>query len=288
MRSTALASTPRQPADNHSSPSVGYVAREFINRITPLAACADELRRMELPADARALVEIVSLGTARAARTVRSLANLGSCRLVSRAPCSPNDLVAAAAREFSPMCRELGIKLDLVPASECATVMLDVSRMLDGLAHVLDVASDACSLLSTEQRPAIEMRVVGGRPGGLAILVGENGAPIPDEAIREAFDAPLHDGAPSGGTSLALFLARSALATGGGELVLTVEDGWTRFEISLAPASGGRRQEAGGRGSGPPDLRVIPGSGAWPARNGSAYTRAPLPAVASLSMAKAA
>jgi nitrogen-specific signal transduction histidine kinase len=137
--------------------------------------------------------------------------------------------------------------------------------MIDGLAHVLDVASDACSLLTRDQRPAIELHV-DGRPGGLAIVVSENGAAIPEEAVREAFDSPLHGGAPAGGTSLALFLARSALSAGGGDLLLTSGEGWTRFEIPLAPVTGARRQEANGRTPGPPDLRVIPGSGAAPLR----------------------
>jgi len=261
MPSTAVASSSRQTQDNHASPSVGYVAREFINRITPLAACADELGRMELSADARPLVEIIALATARAARTVRSLAGLGSCRLVSRTPCNPNELATSATREFTPLCRELGIALEVVPAPNCQPVMLDVSRFVDGLAHVLDVASDACSLLDRDAGPALRLRVEN-RPDSLAIVVAGNGTPIPEEAVREAFDSPLASGAPSGGTSLALFLARSALAVSGGELRMSVEGGWTRFEISLARSPGAGRQQMGLVGS--PGLRLITGSGALP------------------------
>jgi hypothetical protein len=263
MSSAAIVNPLRRIAKTHvAAPSMGGMAQELLNRLTPLAACHDELRRMNLPDDVRPLVEIAAHATARTARTVRSLAVLGACRLVSRTPCNPNDLVAAAAREFAPLCGALGTSFEVGRDPDCQPVMLDLARFSDGLAHVMDVAADSCSLLCREAGPRLLLRVESSRDGGeQGIAIRCNGAPVPDEAARAGFFAPLGCEPPPAGTALALFLARSALCASGAELRMSEGDGWTQFHIALSRVPG-RQHERSGRTSGPPDLRVILGAAA--------------------------
>ena len=261
MRSVA----PIQSVGRHSDPTrhgsatdAGRIAQELFNRLTPVSVCAEELRGLDLAPQMRELVEIIAHATARTVRTARSMARLGGIRLVSRTPCSPNDMVLAMEREFGPLFRAMGIALTIEPDRDSWPAMLDVVQFRDGLAHVMDVAADACSLARREAKPAVTVRVQ--RDGDAqTIVVGSNGDPVPEAAAREAFASRPAAEPPGGGTALALFLGRVAIGASGGELRLNAAAGRVEFEILLNPRTGQLQQGTGLVGR--PEFRVILGSG---------------------------
>jgi len=258
MRSTAQQSPSRRsdPPRQVSPTQVGYFAQELFNRLTPVAVCAAELRGLDLAPQMRELVEIIVHATARTVRTARGLARQGGMRLVSRTPCNPNDMVQAIEREFGPLCGALGIALTIQPDRDCQPVMLDVAVFRDGLAHVMDVVADACSMAQRGARSWIGLQVLR-RGDTQVIVIKSDGEAVSEAAVHEAFATLGEAEPPSGGTALALFLARTAIAAGGGEL--RVGPGRMDFEILLDPAAGRLLQGAGPTGR--PELRLILGSG---------------------------
>jgi len=247
-----------QTPQRASTLTSGLTAQEVFNRITPVTVCAEELRRFTLPTEAHNLVEIIAHSMARTARTARSVARIGECQRVSRTPCNPNDLVSSVVHEFDRVCGALGVGLSAKPAVKCQPVMLDLADFRDGLALLMDVAVDACSLIRSESGPIVEVGVET-RTDGVAIVVRGNGEPVSIHVLRQALGALDRSQPPAGGTALALYLARLATTRGGGELRITGEGQWTRFEMVLGLAHGRGRQHLGRPVRA--GLRVIDGDG---------------------------
>lgn len=244
--------TTRQEATTNAALTV----QEVVNRITPLTVYADELRRLELPLEARNLVEIIVHSTARTARTARSTARMDQRHRITRKPCNPNDLVSAIAREFDPVCRALGIELSSRLSADCRPVMLDLLDLRDGLALLMDVAVDACGLAKGEKGSGVEVQVEP-RSDGISLVVGANGEPVSPLVLQQVETAEERGQCPEGGVALALYLARMAAVRAGGDLRIAMDQEWTRFEIRMASIHE-RTGESLGRPK-KPALRVVKG-----------------------------
>jgi two-component system nitrogen regulation sensor histidine kinase NtrY len=207
------------------------LSHEIMNSLTPLASLSQsaaemlaEGRPQDLPVarDAVAIIARRTEGLHRFVEAYRRLARLPapSPRRVSLAA-----LLAEAAQLFDIRWGPAGVRLDFTPPKPDIMIRLDPDLTAQALINLLANAAEA-AVAGGRTPPTVRLaaRTTG---DGAAITIEDNGPGVPDAQATEVF-RPFFTTKPEG-TGIGLSLARQAIVSQGGQLLLETSTDGARF-----------------------------------------------------------
>jgi two-component system, NtrC family, nitrogen regulation sensor histidine kinase NtrY len=212
------------------------LSHEIMNSLTPLASLAESAGAMldenaaDAPAQARRSLGVIARradGLHRFVEAYRQLARLPAPRprAVSLA-----ELMAEAASLFETRWTARGVALRLEPPVPDVIVRLDPDLTHQALIGLLANAAEAALAAGAEP----QVTLIGApTPHGAALTVQDNGPGVPPEVAAEIF-RPFFTTKPEG-SGIGLSLARQAIVSQGGQLVLAqpAAGSGARFVIEL-------------------------------------------------------
>ncbi|HEY3951087.1 sensor histidine kinase [Phenylobacterium sp.] len=198
------------------------LSHELMNSLTPLASLAQsaaEVLAEGRPQDlevARTSVGVIARRADGLHRFVEAYRRLA--RLPAPAPrrISLGDLLAEAAQLFETRWTPQGVCLELAPPRPDILIHLDPDLTGQALLGLLTNAAEA-ALAGGRTPPTVRLAAYPSGEGA-AISVGDNGAGVPSAQSNEIF-RPFFTTKP-GGAGIGLALARQAIVSQGGQLLL--------------------------------------------------------------------
>ena len=199
------------------------LSHEIMNSLTPLASLAQsasDLLADGAPKDvamARDSVEVIARRTDGLHRFVEAYRQLA--RLPDPAPraVSLGALLDEAARLFETRWRPAGVVLDFTPPSPDVMIRIDPDLTAQALINLLTNAAEA-ALAGGAQPPTVRLSAQGAVDGA-TLVVEDNGPGVDPAAAGEIF-RPFFTTKPAG-SGIGLSLARQAVVSQGGQLLLT-------------------------------------------------------------------
>jgi nitrogen fixation/metabolism regulation signal transduction histidine kinase len=211
------------------------LSHEIMNSLTPLSSLAQSAAevlaegRPEDLAVARNSVAVIARraeGLHRFVEAYRRLARLPepSPRRVSLAA-----LLSEAGQLFETRWAPLGVRLDLTPPKPDIMIRLDPDLTAQALLSLLTNAAEA-ALAGPRQPPTVRLSAHASGEGA-AIVVGDNGPGVPQHQTADIF-RPFFTTKPDG-DGIGLSLARQAVVSQGGQLLLEPSDEGARFLMAF-------------------------------------------------------
>jgi PAS domain S-box-containing protein len=230
---------------------VERMKNEFVSTVshelrTPLTSIRASLSLMadgmagELPADARALVDIAVQSCERLMRLIGDVLDIqkieaGDMRLALAAePLLP--LIDQALDAMQAYAQQMGVALerDCAAAAQGLLARVDHDRMMQVLTNLL---SNAIKFSRRGETVTVRLEAAGARA---RIAVIDHGCGIPDEFRPRMFQrfaqADSADSRKKGGTGLGLAICKSLVEKHGGTIWYESDGGGTRFYVELALA----------------------------------------------------
>jgi len=212
------------------------VVHDLNGPLTAMMGCLDLLANTDqAPEDARRLGELGSRQARRQARLIKNIlevyaADVGAMSGEER----PDGLdVAGCAREvaeeYEPVARRKEVRLELdLGAGASRPACAEGARLFRVLANLLDNA-----LRHTPRGGTARLGVLG-EEDGLAVLVENDGNPVPEELVDRLFDKFTRSRESGGAAGLGLFFCKSTVERWGGSIAYEPrEEGGVRFRIRL-------------------------------------------------------
>lgn len=199
------------------------LSHEIMNSLTPLASLAQsasDLLADGAPKDiamARDSVEVIARRTDGLHRFVEAYRQLARLPDPTPRAVSLGDLLDEAARLFETRWRPAGVVLDFTPPKPDVMIRLDPDLTAQALINLLTNAAEAA--LAGGARPPTVRLSAQGAVDGATLVVEDNGPGVDPQAAAEIF-RPFFTTKPDG-SGIGLSLARQAVVSQGGQLVLT-------------------------------------------------------------------
>ena len=211
------------------------LSHELMNSLTPLASLAQsaaEALADEDPADlpvVRNSVEVIARRAEGLHRFVEAYRRLA--RLPAPAPrrVSLTELLNEAGQLFETRWAPLGVRLDLTQPRPDILIRIDPDLTAQALLGLLTNAAEA-ALTGSGAPPTVRLSAHASGEGA-AIVVEDNGPGVPSDQAAEVF-RPFFTTKPQG-AGIGLSLARQAIVSQGGQLLLEPSDGGARFLIAF-------------------------------------------------------
>lgn len=211
------------------------LSHEIMNSLTPLASLAQSAaealadgRPEDLPV-ARESVAVIARRADGLHRFVEAYRRLA--RLPEPAPqrVSLTGLLDEAARLFETRWGPLGVRLDYAPPKPDIVIRLDPDLTAQALLNLLTNAAEA-ALCGDRAPPTVRLTA---QPSGegAAIVVEDNGPGVPEAQASEVF-RPFFTTKPEG-SGIGLSLARQAVVSQGGQLLLESSEAGARFILAF-------------------------------------------------------
>jgi len=150
-----------------------------------------------------------------------SMADAGRLRLLKEAV-DAGELLRSTRQSFAPMAEQAGVRVEIAVDPSTPKLYVDPSRLHQVLANLV---ANALHHTPAGGRVRLSAHREG---GGVALVVQDDGAGIPPEALPHVFERFYRADAartPSGGSGLGLPIARSLVAAHGGTIEAASEHG---------------------------------------------------------------
>ncbi len=211
------------------------LSHELMNSLTPLASLAHsaaEALADEDPADlpvVRKSVEVIARRAEGLHRFVEAYRRLA--RLPAPAPrrVSLAELLAEAGQLFETRWAPLGVRLELTPPKPDILIRIDPDLTAQALLGLMTNAAEA-ALAGTIAPPTVRLSAHASGEGA-AITVEDNGPGVPQAQTADVF-RPFFTTKPDG-AGIGLSLARQAIVSQGGQLLLEPSEIGARFLIAF-------------------------------------------------------
>ena len=211
------------------------LSHELMNSLTPLASLAQSAAevlaegRAEDVAVARTSVAVIARRAEGLHRFVEAYRRLA--RLPPPAPrrVSLGELLAEAAQLFETRWAAQGVRLELVQPRPDILIRLDPDLTAQALLGLLTNAAEA-ALAGGRTPPTVRLSAQASGAGA-AIAVGDNGPGVPPDQAAEIF-RPFFTTKPQG-AGIGLALARQAVVSQGGQLLLEPSDEGASFLLAF-------------------------------------------------------
>ena len=211
------------------------LSHEIMNSLTPLASLAQsaaevlaEGRPEDLPVAQNSVAVIArrAEGLHRFVEAYRRLA-----RLPAPAPrrISLGDLMGEAAQLFETRWAPLGVRLDFTPPKPDIVIRLDPDLTAQALLNLLTNAAEAA--MAGDRTPPTVRLTAYPSGDGAAIAIEDSGAGVPEAQAAEIF-RPFFTTKPDG-SGIGLSLARQAIVSQGGQLLLERSGEGARFIVAF-------------------------------------------------------
>ena len=211
------------------------LSHELMNSLTPLASLAQsaaealaDQRPEDLPV-VRNSVEVIARRAEGLHRFVEAYRRLA--RLPAPAPrrVSLAELLDEAGQLFETRWTPLGVRLDLAPPKPDILIRIDPDLTAQALLGLLTNAAEA-ALAGAGATPAVRLSAQASGEGAV-IAVEDNGPGVPDDQAADVF-RPFFTTKPEG-AGIGLSLARQAIVSQGGQLLLEPSEAGARFLIAF-------------------------------------------------------
>ncbi|THD61342.1 ATP-binding protein [Phenylobacterium sp.] len=211
------------------------LSHELMNSLTPLASLAQSAA--EVLADGRAQdLAVARTSVAVIARRAEGLHRFVEAyrRLARLPPPAPRrvsvaELLAEAAQLFETRWAAQGVRLELVPPRPDILIRLDPDLTAQALLGLLTNAAEA-ALAGGRSPPTVRLSAQASGAGA-AIAVSDNGPGVPADQAAEIF-RPFFTTKPEG-AGIGLALARQAVVSQGGQLLLEPSDEGASFLLAF-------------------------------------------------------
>ncbi|MFN8532986.1 MAG: PAS domain S-box protein [Dehalococcoidia bacterium] len=236
---------------------VERLKNEFVSTVshelrTPLTSIRGSLGLLnggiggEIPASARALVEIAFSNSERLVRLIGDILDVEKIESgkveFERVPLNLMELVEAAVAANEGYAAEFGVSLALVERTDEAVVHGDHDRLMQVMANLL---SNAAKFSPAGERVDV---AVGRGDGMIRVTVTNRGPGIPTEFHDRVFQrfaqADTSDSRQKGGTGLGLSISKAIVDRLGGSIGFKSEPGETSFWFELTDAAASAREAA--------------------------------------------
>jgi two-component system nitrogen regulation sensor histidine kinase NtrY len=211
------------------------LSHEIMNSLTPLASLAQSAAEMladgrpeDLPV-ARDSVAVIARRTEGLHRFVEAYRRLARLPAPSPRRIGLGALLAEAAQLFETRWAPLGVRLAFTPPKPDIMIRLDPDLTAQALLNLLTNAAEAA--IAGGRRPPTVRLFAHPTGDGAAIVVEDNGPGVPDSQAAEIFHPFFTTKAE--GSGIGLSLARQAVVSQGGQLLLETTPGGARFVLAF-------------------------------------------------------
>ena len=220
----ARATLQQQSKREMASHLTSGLAHDFSNLLTIILGAQGRLAKLELPTDARQLVDATLNAATRGGALLHSIADM----VGNRAPHPRAITIAEVFEQIAPLAHsalDSQHKLSLKPPKTDQHWLLDAGQLMDALLNLILNARDA---IGKEGTITLAAKIV--KDTWIEFVVTDTGPGFSDNALQHAFD-PFFTTKGEHGTGLGLSMVYDVAKMNGGSLVL--QNGFRGARVTL-------------------------------------------------------
>ena len=220
----ARATLQQQSKREMASHLTSGLAHDFSNLLTIILGAQGRLAKLELPTDARQLVDATLNAATRGGALLHSIADM----VGNRAPHPRAITIAEVFEQIAPLAQsalDSQHKLSLKPPKTDQHWLLDAGQLMDALLNLILNARDA---IGKEGTITLAAKIV--KDTWIEFVVTDTGPGFSDNALQHAFD-PFFTTKGEHGTGLGLSMVYDVAKMNGGSLVL--QNGFRGARVTL-------------------------------------------------------
>ena len=220
----ARATLQQQSKREMASHLTSGLAHDFSNLLTIILGAQGRLAKLELPTDARQLVDATLNAATRGGALLHSIADM----VGNRAPHPRAITIAEVFEQIAPLAHsalDSHHKLSLKPPKTDQHWLLDAGQLMDALLNLILNARDA---IGKEGTITLAAKIV--KDTWIEFVVTDTGPGFSDNALQHAFD-PFFTTKGEHGTGLGLSMVYDVAKMNGGSLVL--QNGFRGARVTL-------------------------------------------------------
>lgn len=220
----ARATLQQQSKREMASHLTSGLAHDFSNLLTIILGAQGRLAKLELPTDARQLVDVTLNAATRGGALLHSIADM----VGNRAPHPRAITIAEVFEQIAPLAQsalDSQHKLSLKPPKTDQHWLLDAGQLMDALLNLILNARDA---IGKEGTITLAAKIV--KDTWIEFVVIDTGPGFSDNALQHAFD-PFFTTKGEHGTGLGLSMVYDVAKMNGGSLVL--QNGFRGARVTL-------------------------------------------------------
>ena len=220
----ARATLQQQSKREMASHLTSGLAHDFSNLLTIILGAQGRLAKLELPTDARQLVDATLNAATRGGALLHSIADM----VGNRAPHPRAITIAEVFEQIAPLAQsalDSHHKLSLKPPKTDQHWLLDAGQLMDALLNLILNARDA---IGKEGTITLAAKIV--KDTWIEFVVTDTGPGFSDNALQHAFD-PFFTTKGEHGTGLGLSMVYDVAKMNGGSLVL--QNGFRGARVTL-------------------------------------------------------
>ncbi len=220
----ARATLQQQSKREMASHLTSGLAHDFSNLLTIILGAQGRLTKLDLPPDARQLVDATLNAATRGGALLHSIADM----VGNRAPHPRAITITEVFEQIAPLAHsalDSQHKLSLKPPKTDQHWLLDAGQLMDSLLNLILNARDA---IGKEGTITLAAKIV--KDTGIEFVVTDTGPGFSDNALQHAFD-PFFTTKGEHGTGLGLSMVYDVAKMNGGSLVL--QNGFRGARVTL-------------------------------------------------------